>query len=46
MSPKSSKASLSDTNTGYLVAGLVLAFSLFMGLFLQIGTVHGCSMNA
>ena len=26
-------AKLNDTSTGYLVAGLVLAFSLFMGLF-------------
>jgi cytochrome c biogenesis protein CcmG/thiol:disulfide interchange protein DsbE len=27
------KKKLDDTSTGYLVAGLVLAFSLFMGLF-------------
>lgn len=29
----SNKPKLDDTKTGYLVAGLVLAFSLFMGLF-------------
>jgi thiol-disulfide isomerase/thioredoxin len=33
MSPQSTKTPLSEAKTGYLVAGLVLAFSLFMGLF-------------
>jgi cytochrome c biogenesis protein CcmG, thiol:disulfide interchange protein DsbE len=33
MSPQSTKTTLSEAKTGYLVAGLVLAFSLFMGLF-------------
>jgi thiol-disulfide isomerase/thioredoxin len=32
MSPRN-EPKLDDTKTGYLVAGLVLAFSLFMGLF-------------
>ncbi len=33
MSTDKKKSSLDDVKTGYLVAGLVLAFSLFMGLF-------------
>jgi cytochrome c biogenesis protein CcmG, thiol:disulfide interchange protein DsbE len=33
MSPVKKKPALDETRTGYLVAGLVLAFSLFMGLF-------------
>ena len=33
MNEKSTKPALNDAKTGYLVAGLVLAFSLFVGLF-------------
>ncbi|MDF3066331.1 MAG: trxA [Polyangiaceae bacterium] len=33
MSSPKSKPGIDDVKTGYLVAGLVLAFSLFMGLF-------------
>jgi thiol-disulfide isomerase/thioredoxin len=33
MNPPSKRKNADDAKTGYLVAGLVLAFSLFMGLF-------------
>ena len=33
MNEKSTKPALNDAKTGYLIAGLVLAFSLFVGLF-------------